>query len=258
MSKRSYLKVTLEDSVLRVVIDRPEKRNALSREVLEELRETFTRYADRSDLKVAVLRGAQHKSFAAGGDLRDLSTVRTRPEATDMADRAKVCLDAIRSFPVPVVAALNGDALGGGAELAVACDLRVAAAHARIGFVQGKLNISTAWGGGIDLMLLIGPARGLRLLASSALLDAESAHAMGLVDAVAGTDQDIDALIDEFIQPCCGQTPQVLRAFKALAHGARSGLPRRAMEQLETKRFVGTWIQDDHWAAADRLLNSPR
>ena len=80
---------------------------------------------------------------------------------------------------MPVVAALNGDALGGGAELAVACDLRVMAAGARIGFIQGRLNIPTSWGGAADLMRLVGPARGLSLLARSAMLDGAAALATG-------------------------------------------------------------------------------
>ena len=84
-------------------------------------------------------------------------------------------LDSIRRFPVPVVAALNGDALGGGAELAVACDMRVAATHARIGFVQGRLAITTGWGGGIDLAAIVGPSRALALLCRSDLLTSAEA-----------------------------------------------------------------------------------
>jgi len=149
------------DGILRVTINRPEKRNALSRAVLDELGQVFAGHAPDEALRVAVLTAAGSHSFAAGGDLLDLAAVRTREGAAAMATQARTALDAIRRFPVPVVAALNGVALGGGAELAVACDLRIAAAHAGIGFVQGRLNIVTAWGGGIDLMRLLGPARGL-------------------------------------------------------------------------------------------------
>ncbi|MBM3359776.1 MAG: enoyl-CoA hydratase/isomerase family protein, partial [Betaproteobacteria bacterium] len=155
--------------VLNVSINRPDKRNALSRAVLGELKRVFSGHSGAQDLRVAVLRGAGEKSFAAGGDLRDLAQVRTRADTRRMAEQARDALEAIRSFPVPVVAALNGDALGGGAELAVACDFRVAASHARIGFIQGRLNIATAWGGGADLMRLVGPARALRLLAAAEL-----------------------------------------------------------------------------------------
>lgn len=250
----SNLVVDLNERVLTVTINRPEKRNALSRAVLEELRQTFTATASNEAIRVAVLRGAGEKSFAAGGDLRDLSTIRTRDGATEMANQAKAVLDSIRNFPLPVVAALNGDALGGGAELAAACDFRILAAHARIGFIQGKLNISTAWGGGIDLLQLVGPAIGLRLLSRSELLDAPVALSMGLVDAVAKPDQSLDDLLQTFLAPMLRQAPQVMRAFKALALQVRAGRPRSELEALETDLFSGTWIHEDHWTAADNLL----
>ena len=239
---------------LAVTIDRADKRNALSRAVLAALRETFERHAKDESLCVATLTGAGDKSFAAGGDLRDLATVRTVEEAEIMADQAKAALDAIRRFPVPVVAALNGDALGGGAELAASCDFRVAASHARIGFIQGRLNIATAWGGGIDLARIVGPTAALRLLARSELLSGDEALALGLVDVAAGDGQSLDDCLEAFLAPIMGQAPQVLRAFKALNLGARRGLPRDELMQLETRLFADTWVHQDHWDAADKLL----
>ncbi len=170
-----------------------------------------------------------------------------------MANDAKSAFQAIRDFPVPVIAALNGDALGGGAELAVACDMRVAAAHVRIGFIQGRLNVSTAWGGGHDLIRLLGPAKALRLLSRSELLDARTAHAAGLVDCVAEDGESLDAAVERFSGPIVSQAPQVLRAFKALTREAKNA-GRDTLDRLETERFAGTWVHDDHWTAADRLL----
>lgn len=248
------LQAEVLDRVLRVTIDRPEKRNALSRAVLAELQEVFTAHAADEGLCLAVLRGAGDASFAAGGDLRDLSAVRTEADAARMAEEAKAALHAVRSFPVPVIAALNGDALGGGAELALACDLRVAAAHARIGFVQGRLNISTAWGGGVDLLRLVGTARGLRLLGRGEVLDARAARDAGLVDAVAALGEGLEAALQEFVAPFLVQTPRVLRAFKALAAAVRRGDGREALDALETRLFAATWAHEDHWAAAETLL----
>jgi enoyl-CoA hydratase len=243
-----------KDRILRVTINRPEKRNALSRSILAELGETFTTHAADEHLVAAVLRGAGEKSFAAGGDLRDLSGVRTLEEAVGMAEQAKAALQAIRRFPLPVIAALNGDAMGGGAELAMACDFRVAAAHARIGFVQGRLNISTAWGGGIDLISLVGPTKALGLLCRGDMLGGAEAVSLGLIDAVAQTGQDLDGLLADFLAPFLRQVPQVLRAFKTLVNGARAGLPRSELEALETRLFAMNWIHDDHWTAAEKIL----
>jgi enoyl-CoA hydratase len=242
------------DIILRVTVNRPEKRNALSRAVLETLRNVFTDHAGEK-LKVAVLTGAGDKSFAAGGDLKDLSVLRSLDEARGLAEQAKSALNAIRNFPVPVIAALNGDAMGGGAELAVACDFRISDSHARIGFVQGRLNISTAWGGGIDLMRLVGPGKALDLMCGSSMLNAEEAQQIGLVDRIAEEDEDLDHRVANFLQPYLLQVPQVLRAFKALAIGARRGFSRAEMDELETRNFAAAWVHDDHWAAADVLLS---
>lgn len=248
------LRVREASGVLEVVIDRPEKRNALSRPLLAELKAVFAAYAKRDSLQVAVLTGAGDKSFAAGGDLRELASVHTPEETRHMAENGRDALDAIRSFPVPVVAVLNGDALGGGAELAVACDFRVAASHAQIGFIQGKLNISTAWGGGSDLMRLVGPTPGLRLLASAQRLSAEEALRAGVVDAVAAPGEPLQCALERFIAPLRAQVPQVLRAFKALAMASRRGAPPGELRALETRHLVETWVHPDHRHAADRIL----
>jgi enoyl-CoA hydratase len=250
----SHLITASVDGVLQVTINRPEKRNALSRAVLIELGETFDAHAADDRLRVAVLRGAGDKSFAAGGDLHDLSAVRTFDDAVTMAEQAKAALHAIRRFPVPVIAALNGDAMGGGAELAVACDFRVAATQARLGFIQGRLNISTAWGGGIDLMHLVGPSTALGLLCRSNLLDGAEALSLGLIDALAPEGQNFDTFVADFLVPFLRQVPQVLRAFKALAYHTRAGWPRTELDALETRLFAANWVHDDHWTAADKIL----
>lgn len=258
MSSTGLLVVESKDGILRVTINRPEKRNALSRAVLSELCNTFSANAGDNNLRIAVLRGAGGKSFAAGGDLRDLAAVRTPAQATEMAGQAKSALDAIRAFPLPVVAALNGDALGGGAELAVACDFRVAAQHAKIGFIHGRLNLSTAWGGGLNLMDLVGAGAALRLLCTSEMVDGAQALSLGLYDAVAESGQELESAVANFIAPMLKQAPQVLRAFKALAIGVRRRLPYRELVSLEARHLSETWVREDHWAAADKILDSKR
>lgn len=240
-------------NVLRVTLDRPEKRNPLSRAALAQLRAIFDSHRG-AELSLAVLTGAGSQSFAAGGDLRDLEQVRTAEQARGMHALGMSALQAIREFPVPVAAALNGVALGGGAELAVACDLRIAAAHARIGFVQGTLNIPTAWGGGHDLAALVGPARALELLGSARVLTAAQAQAAGLVEAVAAEGEDFDAFVERFIAPFARQRPQVMRAFKAEAAAVKLGVPRSAIAAGGAQRFAQAWCHADHWTAADKIL----
>ncbi len=253
-SRYEHLLVDARDGALNVRIDRPEKRNALSGAVLRELRDVFTTYAADATLRVAVLGGAGDKNFAAGGDLRELDAVRTAAQISQSTAEGRAALDAVRKFPVPVVAALNGDALGGGAELAVACDFRVAASHARIGFIQGRLNISTGWGGGIDLMALLGPTKALRALCRTEMMSGPEALGIGLFDRVARSDEALDAAVADFIAPILKQVPQVLRTFKALASSVRRGVPRTELETQEAANFTANWVHDDHWTAAAKVL----
>jgi enoyl-CoA hydratase len=254
MTELEHLQVEVADGILRVRINRPEKRNPLGRAVLGELGRVFSERAADPSLRAVVLTGAGDKSFAAGGDLKEFAAFRSEEDADALFRHANDAFAAIRQFPVPVVAALNGTALGGGAELAIACDFRVAAAHASIGFVQGRLNISTGFGGGTDLVQLVGARVALSLLIGAQILDAAQAQRIGLVDAVAGESQSLDECVERFLQPMRAQVPQVLRAFKAVALGGRQGAPRAEREQQERTAFVRTWTHPDHWAAADRLL----
>ena len=250
----SPVKAIKRDAVLHVCINRPEKRNALSMETLDAVCAVFDGAAEDDDLRLAVLTGAGDKSFAAGGDLKELAFVKGEDAAVAMANRAKTALTAVRNFPLPVVAALNGDALGGGAELAMACDMRVAASHARIGFIQGKLGITSAWGGGVDLMRLIGPARALQMMTRMEVLAPADASAMGLYNATAAQGVALEEALEDFIAPMRGQSPHVMRSFKELALHLRQN-DRDEMDRLETHNFSLAWAHPDHDRAVERLLN---
>ena len=251
------VETTQRDSVLRICINRPEKRNALSMATLDAIAAAFAGAATDSNLLLAVLTGAGDKSFAAGGDLKELASVKGEEAAIAMATHAKQALSAVRNFPLPVVAALNGDALGGGAELAMACDMRVAASHARIGFIQGKLGITSAWGGGVDLMRLVGTATALQMMTRMEVLPAARASAMGLYNATADHGTSLEDALEDFIAPMRGQSPHVMRSFKAMAlHLRQNG--RKEMDQLETHNFGFAWAHPDHDRAVERLLNKTR
>lgn len=242
----------VEDGVLWVTVDRPEKHNPLSLGVLERIRLVFTEAAARDDIRVAVLTGAGDRAFASGGDLAELAGYRTREEAEAVSRHGKAALDAIRLFPVPVIARVNGLALGGGAELALACDQRYAAAHARIGFIHGRLAIAASWGGGNDLVRLIGPARALRMMATAAALEAVQAQALGVLDLVCPEETDFAAWFAEQLAPFQRHPRQVAQAYKSLASGSR-GPDRADSDALATRHFGEVWAHPDHWEAVARL-----
>lgn len=249
-----WLFVERQEDVLHVTLNRPDKRNALSRGLLADLKQAFQEHSTDETLKAAVLSGAGDRSFAAGGDLRELESLQSEEGAKELSLESRSALDEIRSFPVPVIAALNGDAFGGGAELAVSCDFRVAAAHAHIGFLQGRLAISTAWGGGIDLLRLLGSAQGLRLLCSGDILESRQALQVGLFDSLAEDGIQLEEAVNAFLAPMLRMQPQVLRAFKALAAAERRGEPHETLCATETHNFVKTWVHPDHWIAAEKAL----
>ena len=255
MNDSPPLLVGRDDGVMSVVLNRPDRHNPLSRAVLAALQDAMQQASSDNTLRCVLLRGAGNGYFAAGGDLRDLSSVRSTAETEVMVVEARGALDAVRECPVPVIAVINGDALGGGAELAVACDLRIMASHARIGYMHGRLNVSTGWGGGTDLFDLVGRARALRMLARAEMVHAVEALAWGLADAVAPGEADLDAFAAGFVEPMRRQSPRLMRAYKAQALAKRRGDDRDVRRAAEMRDFIESWVHDDHWAAVDRILS---
>jgi enoyl-CoA hydratase/carnithine racemase len=253
----TYLLRAYERGCLRVTLDRPAKRNALSREMLRELKAVFNAHAALEDLRLAVLGGTGEGAFCAGADLADLAGVRDEEATEGFLTDATAALDAVRLFPVPTVAVLNGAALGGGAELALACDMRLAAAHAELGFIHAHIQTATAWGGGPDLARLAGYAVAMELLASARVLSADEARTLGLVNRVAPAGVDLLEFVDRFLEPMRERPPHVMRALKAQALAERFGWPIEVRREAEREHFVRTWLDPAHWAAVDDRFEPP-
>jgi enoyl-CoA hydratase len=248
----NQLLVRVDGDILRLTINRPEKRNALSMGLLKELGAALHAHR-RTPVKCVLLTGAGDKAFAAGGDLQELAATRTEKQTRIMAEHGHTALDEIRYFPVPVIGALNGLALGGGAELAMACDMRIAAAHAELGLIQAQLNVTTAWGGGIDLINAVGNSAALAILCSGRRIDTQEALRLCLYQAVCPEGQDFGQFADDFLQGYLSKSINVLRSYKATAAARRQRLQD---ELTETARqgFITAWVHDDHWDAADKKL----
>ena len=143
------------------------------------------------------------------------------------------------------------------AELALACDMRLQGAHARIGFIQAKLAITSAWGGGPDLCRLVGGARAMRMMSRCELVDAQQALAWGLADAVIGNGP-AGADVQAFLEPILTCSSQVLRGIKAQTRAWRLGEGYNASRDLEQQQLLATWLHDDHWRASEKLLSKAR
>jgi enoyl-CoA hydratase len=166
-----------------VTVNRPDKLNALSAAVIGELHHAFSRIAGDGDIRAAILTGAGEKAFVAGADINELAVL-TPVEAREYAARGQRTLRMLETGTKPSVAAVNGFALGGGLELAMACTVRFASENARLGQPEVKLGIIPGYGGTQRLPRLVGRGRALELLLGGEPVTAAEAHRIGLVNAV--------------------------------------------------------------------------
>lgn len=247
---RRDVNIKRRGAVAIVTINRPHARNAIGLKTMDELDAAFAALAE-TDTSVVVLTGAGDRAFVAGGDLRELDSVRDERFGAEMALKMRAVLDRIADTPVPVVAALNGAALGGGAEVAVACDFRIAADDARIGFTQVLLGVTPAWGGLERLTQLVGRARALYLATTGRILSASEAFGFGLVEEVVER--------DAFEGRWLGLAAQVASAPRSALAGIKATLAayepasRPDLAEAAAERFARAWADPRHWEMAADL-----
>ncbi len=180
----SYIRFEADASgIALVTVNRPEKRNALSTDIVRELREAFEQVEHEPEIRAAILTGAGEKAFVAGADIGELAAL-SPAKAQRFAREGQAVFRLIETLSKPVVAAVNGYALGGGMELAMSCAVRFASDNAEFGQPEAKLGIVPGYGGTQRLPRLVGRGRALELLLSGEPIKAEEAYRIGLVNAV--------------------------------------------------------------------------
>jgi enoyl-CoA hydratase/carnithine racemase len=242
------VRVEVEAGVAVVTIDRPEVRNAIGFATVDELDAALDDLQE-SSAAVLVLRGGGDRAFVSGGDLRELRAIRTHEGAVGMARRVRRVLDRVAAFPVPVIAALNGHALGGGAEVAVAADVRIAADDVKIGLNQVSLGIMPAWGGAERLAQVIGRSRALLAVATGEVYDAATAQRLGLIDVVVPRDAFDDAW-RTLARRMAATAPGTTRAVKSVIDAAVPAI-HPELEPGATEAFARLWTAEAHWAAVE-------
>lgn len=180
-----------EEFIVIIRINRPNVLNALNRQVYREMISVLDEIQEEVSAKVVIITGMGDKAFIAGTDIIEMQTLRSF-EAREFADLARLALDKIENLDKPVIAAINGFALGGGCELAMACDIRIASEKAKLGQPEINLGIIPGSGGTQRLSRLIGPSKAKRLIFTGEIIDAERALDLGLVDMVVPHDQLVD------------------------------------------------------------------
>jgi enoyl-CoA hydratase len=239
----------IEGGVAVLTVDRPAVRNAISPATMDALDAALDSLADAD---VLVMRGGGDRAFISGGDLKELAKIRTHDDAIAMALRMRRLCDRIATFPAPVIAALNGHALGGGAEVAVAADIRVAADDVKIGFNQSQLAIMPAWGGAERLAGLVGRAQAILLATTGERIDAAEALRIGLADRVYPRETFESSWRALAARIAASPSRSIKSVIAAAAPHHHPGLETSAAAE-----FASLWISDAHWAAADGLTAKP-
>jgi enoyl-CoA hydratase len=183
------LLLTIEDHIATVTLNRPKVLNAINAVMLHELSELFTALAEDSTVRVILLRGAGGKAFAAGADISEIADA-DAAAGEQLAGRVHRVFRLIETLGKPVIACIDGFALGGGCELAMACTLRLAASTARFGQPEIRLGLIPGWGGTQRLPRLAGRGAALKMILTGAPIDAAEALRIGLVDEVVPGDSD--------------------------------------------------------------------
>ena len=231
-------------------INRPKSRNALALQTMAELDEALDALK-RARARGVGLRGGGPQAVCGGGGRNERAHKRSEADAASMARRMRTTLDRLPQLPIPVIAGLNGDAFGGGAELAVACDLRLAAAHARIGFAQVTLGLMPAWGASERLAALVGRGRALHLLLGGEAISAGEALRVGLVEEVAPSEK-FDARLAELATSIAAVPVGAIAGIKRSVDSVR---PHRNPELADAtiEEFARTWAHPAHWKAVEKM-----
>ena len=235
-----FVRLETKDGIGTIRLERP-PMNALNAQVQEELRAAAAEAADSAEVRAVIVYGGE-KVFAAGADIKEMANM----SYVDMANRAgplSSAFDSVARIPKPVVAAITGYALGGGCELALACDWRVAAENAKLGQPEISLGVIPGAGGTQRLARLIGPARAKDLVMSGRFVGAEEALRIGLVDRVVPAESVYDEAV-AMVQPYVNGPAQALRAAKLAVDG---GLDMDLASGLawESQLFAALFATDD-------------
>lgn len=245
-----------KDGIATLTLNRPEVRNAIDDEIMRLLSEHVERLSGDGELRAVIVTGSGDEAFCAGGDLKWLQGFETGAAGEAMSRRMQDILGRLSLLPVPVIGVLNGYALGGGTEIALACDLRVMEAHAYLSFKQARVGLMTGWGGGGRLLRLAGFARAMELLTTCRDIPGEEALSLGLANAVAPRGEGLArarGMAEEIVRGA----PLSIRSIKRLLL-AGSELTLAEAADLEAKLFREIWESADHDEAVNAFLEKRR
>lgn len=235
-----------------LIVNRPEVRNALSWSAMRSFADAVERAHDTPELRVLIITGAG-RSFISGGDIQELQDYPTRADGLRLATIMGDALARLEALPCPTIAAINGPARGGGAEVAVACDLRIMSEDADIGFVHSQLGIATAWGGGQRLLRAVGYSRALDLLTTGRVLTSTEALTLRLINQIVPANEAVKEAI-KIAEQIAVNPPHATQAVKRILRISLSHTEGLAME-AERAEFPPLWDTEFRREAVRKFLN---
>jgi enoyl-CoA hydratase/carnithine racemase len=232
-------------------INRPTVHNAVDEDVMSRLETLLDEIEPRTEVRSLILTGAGDETFCAGGDLGYFADLPSRQTGIAMSRRMQALLNRLAGKRFFTIAAVNGQALGGGCEVLTACHFRIAAASARFSYRQAPNGLITGWGGGARLFRLVGRSQALRLLLTGERIDAGEALRIGLVDRVVAPGELLEA--STRLAGVVGEQPATaVRAFLELASIAEGDVSDSPVDR-ETELFGDLWIGEDFRTVLSRF-----
>ena len=242
---------TVEGDICIITINRPDKLNALNKETISEIGMAIDAAVQDAEVRGIIITGSGSKAFVAGADISEFASYNLA-QGMELSAHGHAVFNKVEHCPKPVIAAVNGFALGGGCELAMACHMRVAASNARFGQPEVKLGLIPGNAGTQRLPQLIGKGRAMELLMTADMIDAAEAHRLGLVNHVTEPDQLLDTCRG-ILKKISAQAPlaisEIIRTVNAHYDKSQDGF------QTEIERFGACFTTEDVREGTDAFLN---
>ncbi|MBD0831381.1 enoyl-CoA hydratase/isomerase family protein [Aestuariibaculum sediminum] len=214
----------IQSSLLTITINRPKKLNALNKETIQELHEALKLAQNNKNVKAIILTGSGDKAFVAGADISEFANFSVEEGTALAANGQEILFDFIENLSKPVIAAVNGFALGGGLELAMACHFRLASDNAKMGLPEVSLGVIPGYGGTQRLPQLVGKGRALEMIMTAGMINANQALQYGLVNEVT-TQEELLPLCEKIANKICNNSPvAIASAIQAVNANFKSGV----------------------------------
>ena len=256
MTEQTLLQDRYDNHIAVLTFNRPKQLNALDLQTMGEFASAIDALSQDEDLRVLILTGTGTRAFSTGGDLNDLTDKNTEEDARHFITLMGDALLKMEQLPIPVVAAINGYALGGGAEIALACDMRIVDEKARLGMVQLRMGVTPGWGAGQRLLRLVGYPRAMQILLRAHVIHAPEIKELGLSTNIVSAGTAFDHAL-AFARHIIQSPAETVRGIKQLLQAGLNHTYEDALK-IEREIFPPLWASEAHQQAVEDFLDRQR